>query len=290
MRTDTTEDDKMKKLASLLLIALVCAFSLTALAQPYAEESFGLKMEVPDGLEMRTVPYTAVYGLGYTDFIADGKVVAELVALKDSICATVYSNLTPLLQDPDGVHHNGFTYVVIADVDNEDDTSAYVAAIDEALRAGEFAKPARSLPENALVFSTLNVDGETVTQDIFRGKKVTMINCWETTCGFCINEMPELAEMEKELPEDAQILYLCCDVDSLENRRFDTAKTVVEKSGINRKNALLAAPGTFIELRSQAIGMPTTFFVDGDGVLYQELVYGANMEAYRSMMDELLKR
>ena len=37
---------------------------------------------------------------------------------------------------------------------------------------------------------------ETVTQDIFADYDLTMVNVWATWCGYCVEEMPELAKLK----------------------------------------------------------------------------------------------
>ena len=54
-------------------------------------------------------------------------------------------------------------------------------------------------------FTTTTITGETVTNEIFAAKKITVLNIWGTFCPPCIAEMPELGKMARSLPDDAQI-------------------------------------------------------------------------------------
>jgi thiol-disulfide isomerase/thioredoxin len=51
------------------------------------------------------------------------------------------------------------------------------------------------------VFSTEDVNGNPVTNEIFADYDMTVINIWGTFCGPCINEMPALGALAKEYAE-----------------------------------------------------------------------------------------
>ncbi len=92
-------------------------------------------------------------------------------------------------------------------------------ALEEALKNAEYAEP--SVPGSILVgstldFETVDVDGNPVRSiDLFRNKKITMINFWTTTCINCQNEMADLVEINKRLAEkNAAIIGVCLDADT----------------------------------------------------------------------------
>jgi thiol-disulfide isomerase/thioredoxin len=60
--------------------------------------------------------------------------------------------------------------------------------------------------------------GKEITLADFHGRYM-LVNLWATWCGPCINELPELAKLQKELPQDRIIVV---PVDVLE--RLDAAK------------------------------------------------------------------
>ena len=81
---------------------------------------------------------------------------------------------------------------------------------------------------NLSSFQTADLNGNTVTQDIFKDYEVTMINIWGTGCGPCREEMPELQAAFEQLPENANIIGLC--VDGEENGEL--AAAITEKTGV----------------------------------------------------------
>lgn len=65
-----------------------------------------------------------------------------------------------------------------------------------------------SFPSAVNVFSTTDLEGNTVTNDIFSQADLTVVNFWGTFCNPCINEMPELAKWNEEMPDNVQMLSL----------------------------------------------------------------------------------
>ena len=59
-----------------------------------------------------------------------------------------------------------------------------------------------SFPSAVNVFSTTDLEGNTVTNDIFSQADLTVVNFWGTFCNPCINEMPELAKWNEEMPDN----------------------------------------------------------------------------------------
>ena len=45
-----------------------------------------------------------------------------------------------------------------------------------------------------------------VTNDIFSQADLTVVNFWGTFCNPCIDEMPELAKWNEEMPDNVQML------------------------------------------------------------------------------------
>ena len=142
---------------------------------------------------------------------------------------------------------------------------------------------------NLSSFQTADLNGNTVTQDIFKDYEVTMINIWGTGCGPCREEMPELQAAFEQLPENANIIGLC--VDGEENGEL--AAAITEKTGV--KFTQLVMSEQMLELVGQyTIYTPTTIFVDSQGNLIGEVLIGARSgvdltEYYLENINALLK-
>ena len=61
------------------------------------------------------------------------------------------------------------------------------------------------------------LEGNTVTNDILSQADLTVVNFWGTFCNPCINEMPELAKWNEEMPDNVQMLGAIVDVETVDS-------------------------------------------------------------------------
>lgn len=138
-------------------------------------------------------------------------------------------------------------------------------------------------------FVTEDLDGNKVTESILKEKEYTMINVWGSFCGPCIDEMPELEKLSKELPDNMQLIGVVGDLIYQfedEGIRKD-AMDIVKTTGVTYKNLLLWPEADKIIEKSQFV--PTTFFVDSEGNMVGKMVVGADLDAYRAEIEKLKK-
>lgn len=131
-------------------------------------------------------------------------------------------------------------------------------------------------------FTTVDLDGNEVTEELFADKDVTMVNIWGTYCTPCINEMPELGEMARSLPENQQLIGLVADVREEDDPYFELAQQIAEKAGADYTHII--AGDSFENLLSILEGVPTTYFVDSEGNILGEPILGADPDAYRERL------
>ncbi len=135
-------------------------------------------------------------------------------------------------------------------------------------------------------FTTKTITGATVTNEIFAAKKITMINIWGTFCPPCIGEMPELGEMARNLPADAQIIGLVCNADENSAQQIQEALRITRESGADFVNLLLSDElAKFIE---NVEAVPTTIFVNSKGEVVGEAIIGADVDGYKDELKKLL--
>ena len=145
-------------------------------------------------------------------------------------------------------------------------------------------------PKGDLVFSTQDLNGNVVTQELFMGKELTVLNVWGTFCTPCINEMPDLAEWSQSMPEGVQLVGLVSDLRSYDDAvTLEKARTICESTGANVYTSLVANDD-FLTLLQGIVGVPTTFFIDGNGVFVGSPVVGANVNACKAFVEEYLAK
>ncbi|RDU23864.1 TlpA family protein disulfide reductase [Anaerosacchariphilus polymeriproducens] len=147
------------------------------------------------------------------------------------------------------------------------------------------------LPTKMPSFTTKDLKGNKITNSIFAEKDLTVVNVWGTFCGPCMDEMPELGEWAKDLPENVQIVGLVADIDEENDKEYQEKKELAEKI-VTKANA------DFVQLignkdlkgfLSGIVGVPTTFFVDKEGNIVGEPIVGADVEGYKKFVEDYLK-
>ena len=139
--------------------------------------------------------------------------------------------------------------------------------------------------EGAISFETVDLEGNPVTsKELFADHKITMINIWATWCTHCVRELPELEKMSKEWAEkDCQIIGICDDAE--DDEMAAEAIRILEKNGVTYRNIRSTE-----ELRDllKFTSLPTSYYVDSEGVVLDYPIKGAMIEVYPEKLQELL--
>ena len=141
-------------------------------------------------------------------------------------------------------------------------------------------------PVNMPEFSTTDMDGNKVTNDTFADYDLTVVNFWATYCNPCIDELPELAEWKKELPDNVNLIGLLVDVDEKGSDQYKLAEKIIKEAGADYQH--LIATEEFDDMISNLVGVPTTFFVDSTGKIIGEPFAGADVDAYKQTVEDYL--
>ena len=137
---------------------------------------------------------------------------------------------------------------------------------------------------NIGTFTSEDMDGNEVTEAIFADKDVTVLNIWATFCGPCIGEMPDLAALSEELPDNAQVIGIVIDTQQGEN--VDLAGEICNEAGVKFTNIL--ASETVLETFGFVEAVPTTFILDSSGNVIGKPIVGADVEGYKEAAEEYL--
>ena len=161
---------------------------------------------------------------------------------------------------------------------------------DDSAEVNDNPSSAQASPvaSNIPTFTTTTVTGETVTNEIFAAKKITIVNIWGTFCPPCIAEMPELGEMARALPADAQIIGLVCDASEDSTAQIQEALKITGEANADFVNIIPDAElQKFIE---NVEAVPTTIFINSKGEVVGEAIIGADVKRYENELEKLLKQ
>lgn len=137
---------------------------------------------------------------------------------------------------------------------------------------GESVEDDQAPAEEALAdFAATTLEGETYTAEDLAKADVTMINVWATFCGPCIQEMPEIASLEKRLPDNVSLITCC--VDYAEETDAD-CRSILKDAGYEG-TTLVSFEGDMEKVLGSTAYVPTTFFFDSEGNQVGEAVVGA---------------
>ena len=144
------------------------------------------------------------------------------------------------------------------------------------------------------VFTAQDLEGNTIDQTYLADKKLTMVNIWATTCGFCIDEMPGLAELNAEYAgQGFQVIGIVTDVfdrdGSFSDSQIEKAKEIVGTQGADYLQLLPSEDLLAVILAIPSNSVPLTFFVDAEGNLVGKIYAGAlGKDTWEAMIIEHL--
>lgn len=135
-------------------------------------------------------------------------------------------------------------------------------------------------------FTTTDLYGNTVTQEIFAQSDLTVVNVWATYCGPCINEMPYLGELAEEY-DSSKVQIVGIPTDVYNQEYLDYALSLVHETGADYTHLLMSE-----ELYNWGLTeiqyVPTTFFVNSEGEILDSVVGSMSKEDWKALIDEKL--
>lgn len=144
--------------------------------------------------------------------------------------------------------------------------------------------------QNRLTFSTKDLDGNTVTSDIFENYDVTLVNIWGTFCGPCKTELPHLEAAYKAYADKkVNVIAVTADLPQDDAETLALAKDIWKDAGCTFK--ALVTVDSFLPMYEQLACFPTSFMVDKKGqVIPGTLHLGSlNKEGFEKLFDKALK-
>lgn len=138
-------------------------------------------------------------------------------------------------------------------------------------------------PGEQVSFEAKGLEGNSVSvSDLTAGSKVTIVFYWQTFCGPCKAEMPELDRLAEEYG-DKGLNVVGCVCDAVNENKTALA---VEIAGEHRFRAVKVTKEMAAQLPYN--GTPTTYFLDGEGRVLDYPISGAIPEDYRTALEDYL--
>lgn len=147
--------------------------------------------------------------------------------------------------------------------------------------------------EPAPAFTATSLDGTPVSLDDLRGK-VVLLNVWATWCPPCRYEMPSMQRLQESIPDD-DFVVVAVSVDAGEPGERDRFGRVAgDVEGYIEENGYTFTvwhnPSGSIQQTYQTTGVPESFLIGRDGVIYKKVAGPTEWDApeYREMVERLL--
>ena len=145
-------------------------------------------------------------------------------------------------------------------------------------------------------FEGMDLDGNPVTNELFKKNSVTVVNFWFSGCAPCIAELSELNTLNEELKlKGGALIGINADTIGGDESMIAEAKSILEKKGAMYQNIYFPAESEAGQLTYSITAFPTTVVVDRNGRMVGEPILGGinnegQMKVLQDLIDEALAR
>ena len=131
------------------------------------------------------------------------------------------------------------------------------------------------------LFSTTDFEGNEVTEQLFAGHKLTILNFWEPWCGPCVSEMPDLQRLSQEYAgKGVQVVGVFATPNADEE-----VQAVLDKTGVTYPILRYTSEFDFL----QTGYVPTTVIIGSSGNVLTEPFSGAmDYDGWTALIEGLL--
>lgn len=142
-------------------------------------------------------------------------------------------------------------------------------------------------------FNTTDLEGNAYTEKLFEDYELTLVNAFATWCSPCVEEMPYLDQLYKEMKDEGvNVVGIVMDtVDekgNIDENAIERAKLLKEYTGVTYP-ILIPDSGYLNGRVGNLQAFPETFFVDRNGKIVGETYQGsAGLEEWREVVKKEL--
>ncbi len=143
-------------------------------------------------------------------------------------------------------------------------------------------------------FHAQDLDGNPLDRSIFEDYTLTMVNVMTTWCSSCVAEMPDLAELSKQVADKGvQILTIVADTvfdGMLDEEKIALSKQIRSSTGVDYP--MIIPDDVLLKGRLKGINAyPETFFVDANGNIVGNFYCGAkSFDEWLEIIDQELSQ
>ena len=140
-------------------------------------------------------------------------------------------------------------------------------------------------------FTVTDLEGGEVRLSDYAGEKVLLVNVWATWCGPCVVEMPSMQRLYESLEgEDFEILAVSVDArlgeSDIAGRPGGDLRAFADELGLTFP--ILHNPSGDIQQLYQTTGVPESFVIGRDGIIYKKIAGPTEWDATEN--EELIRR
>ena len=139
---------------------------------------------------------------------------------------------------------------------------------------------------------TKDINGNKVDNSIFLENKLTLVNVWNTGCTPCIDEIPILDKINKEYEKKGvsiKGLLLESGV-GLTEKEKSTVEGILSKSKSSYQQFTMSKNMLEDTTFKNLSAFPTTFFIDKDGNIVDQIDGSNDYEGWKSRIESVLKK
>jgi peroxiredoxin len=115
-------------------------------------------------------------------------------------------------------------------------------------------------------FTLKDLKGREVSLDSYRGK-VVILNFWTKTCGPCLEEMPEIADLAHILKDKSDVVVVTVSTDETAEDAIMTLKAVLKGEKEPPFDVLMDPDATNVRGKYGTTLYPETWLIDKNGVI-----------------------